>query len=47
MVQAVTDTDYKAETDSGVVLTDFGQHGVVLVGCKVLSSKSCLKAAMM
>lgn len=35
MVQAVTDSNYKTETDTGVTLTDFGRLGAALVGCRV------------
>ncbi len=34
MVQVITDANFEVETQEGVVLVDFGHHGVVLVVCK-------------
>ena len=34
MAKEITDKTFSEETDKGLVLIDFGQHGVVHVGCK-------------
>lgn len=34
MVQVITDANFEVETQEGVVLVDFGHHGVVHAVCK-------------